>query len=156
MPHFEIIQGRLHHCGKIARRLRAEQRNAVIGLGAEVHVGLVRAFHDSCWCRTWLIDHQPTAIAGICATLLGSHGRIWLAATELATRYPIAFVKSCQEELAAMATVKRHLYTTLLPDDARAERFAAFLGFVEDGAVVTMAKRDLKIMRYDLRWAEAA
>jgi len=155
MPHFEIITGRLHHCGKIARRLRAEQKNAVIGLGADVHVGLVSAFHDSCWCRTWLVDGQVAAVAGIAATMLSDHGRIWLAASELATKYPIAFVKSCRAELATMGTIKRQLFTTLLPDDLKAERFALFLGFENEGTT-RYGERDLKVLRYDLRWAEAA
>ncbi len=155
MPHFEIITGRLHHCGKIARRLRAEHKNAVIGLGADVHVGLVSAFHDSCWCRTWLVDGQVAAVAGIGATFLNSYGRIWLAASELATKYPIAFVKSCQKELATMATMKSQLFATILPDDKTAERFASFLGFEVDG-MARYGERDLKVLRFDLRWRKAA
>ena len=155
MPHFEIIDGRLHHCGKIARRLRAEHKNAVIGLGADVHIGLVSAFHDSCWCRTWLVNGQIAAVAGIAATMLSDHGRIWLAASELATKYPIAFVKSCRAELTTMAMLKRQLFTTLLPDDVKAERFALFLGFESDGTI-RYGERDLKVLRYDLRFAEAA
>ena len=155
MPKFEIIAGRLHHCGKIARRLRAEHKSAVIGVGAEVHVGLVAAFHDSCWCRTWLVDGQVAAVAGIAATMLAMQGRIWLAASETAAKYPIAFVKSCRAELREMATVKRQLFTTLLPDDLKAERFALFLGF-QTTSTIRYGDRDLKVMFYDTRLAEAA
>ena len=155
MPKFEIIDGRLHHCGKIARRLRAEQRNAVIGLGAEVHGALVSTFHDSCYRRAWLIDGQVAAVAGIAASLLGLQGRIWLAASESATKYPLAFVKSCRKELTIMAAIKRQLFTTLLPDDVRAERFALFLGF-QATSTVRYGDRDLKILLYDTQMAEAA
>lgn len=132
MSEFLVVDASRRHCGIISRRLRAEHRRAVVALGFEPHKGLVECFETSAFRRTWMIDGELAGLGGITGSLLSAEGMVWLALTELATRYPVQMVKEARRQLEQVGMTKRSLVTSLLENDEAAERFARFLGFVPD------------------------
>lgn len=129
MPVFEIIEGRRHHCGQIARRLRAEQAEATVRLGMHVHRRLTEVFERSHFCRAWLIDGRLCGLGGLESPLLSSTGVVWLALTDEACRFPVALVKETRRQLQEIMRTKRQIITTLFENDSSSRRFAIHLGF---------------------------
>ncbi len=129
-PRFEIVEAKPYHCGQMARILRIEHQKAVAMIGIDSHRELRGRFDDSTFRKAWLIDGKLAALGGVTGSRLTSIGYIWLAFSSTATKYPVEIVKESRRQLAAIMTVKRRIYTTILDGDTAAKRFAIFLGFV--------------------------
>ncbi len=129
MTEFSIIEGREFHCGQIVRHLREGQRAAVLGLGVNPHREIRTNFDASAFRRAWLVDGKLGALFGITGSLASSHGYCWLALSQAGTRYPVEIVKETRRQFGIIMQTKRELYTTLLPEDRAAIRFADWLGF---------------------------
>ena len=129
-PRFEIVEAKPWHCGAMTRMLRLEHQKAVAMIGIDSHRELRGRFDDSTFRRAWLIDGRLAALGGVTGSRLSSIGYIWLAFSSAATKYPIEMVKESRRQMAAIMTVKRRIYTTILDGDTAAKRFAIFLGFV--------------------------
>lgn len=141
MTRFEIIEAKPHHCGFMARHLRAEHQAAVMGIGADCHRQLRLRFDTSDWRRSWLVDGRVAGIAGVCGALLSPLGYIWLAFTQQALAHPVAIVKETRRQLADIMLTKRELVTLVLNEDTRSMRFAEFFGFepvADDGSATLM------------------
>ena len=128
-PHFEIIEAKRHHCGVIARTLRAEHQRVANGSGAGLHRELVACFDQSAFRKAWLIDGKLAALGGVISTLASPSGQVWLAMTDHATKYPVEIVKEARRQLAVLMRTKHEVMTTILLDDEPARRLAVFLGF---------------------------
>lgn len=129
MTEFRVIEGREHHCGQIVRRLRENQREILIGLGVNAHREIRTNFDVSAFRRAWLVDGRLAALFGVTGPLLTAQGYCWLALSDIATKYPIEVVKETKRQFAIIMQTKREIYTTLLPEDRAAIRFADVLGF---------------------------
>ena len=129
MSRFEIIEARPFHCGAIVRRLREEHRAAIAGLGINSHRSIRTNFDDSTFRKAWLIDGRLAGLGGVTGPALSSDGLIWLALTEEASRHPFAVAREARRQMDEIMTVKRTLYTCLIPEDKTALRFAMRLGF---------------------------
>jgi hypothetical protein len=127
---FEIIEAKPWHCGAMTRMLRLEHQKAVAMIGIDSHRELRGRFDDSTFRRAWMIDGKLAALGGVTGSRLSSIGYIWLAFSSASTKYPIEMVKESRRQMAAIMTVKRRIYTTILDGDTAAKRFAIFLGFV--------------------------
>jgi hypothetical protein len=129
VTHFEIIEAKEHHCGKMARLLRQEHAAVLIGLGVRPHYELRSSFEHSSFRRAWFINGQLAAVGGVMGTAAESSGIVWLAVARWATRYKIAMLKEARKQIAEISTTKRSLQTLVFPADAASFRFAQRLGF---------------------------
>ena len=100
MGRFEIIPGRQFHCGQMVRRLRADQRDAMIAIGVDLHHSLRSNFDTSAFTRAWLIDGQLAALGGVTGPEISSTGYIWLAMSEQATKFQVEAAKMVRRQLA--------------------------------------------------------
>jgi hypothetical protein len=151
MPHFEIIEAKMHHCGKMVRRLRSEHARLIGELGVDPHRELTNILYASSYRRAWLIDGELAALGGVAGALASPHGYVWLAVSELALKYPLAMVKEARRQLETIMTTRSRLTTILIGNDAAARRFAIFLGFrvSSKGGGVTLsrlARRDVDLL----------
>lgn len=129
MTDFRIIEGREHHCGAIVRHLREGHRAAVLGLGVNPHREIRQNFDTSAFRRAWMVDGKLGALFGVTGPLIAAQGYCWLALSQVGTGFPVEIVKETRRQFAIIMATKRELYTTLLPEDRAAIRFASFLGF---------------------------
>ena len=127
--HLELIPGRRHHCGKLARALRAEHRECLERIGNNVHQALRAAYDGSSEAHTLLINGRISVMGGISGAMLAPYGIVWIAMTQEATRYPIAVIKVLRQQLAKAMVVRRELRTIVLGEDEAAKRLAIFMGF---------------------------
>jgi hypothetical protein len=133
MPHFELRDAKLWHCGQIIRILRREQTEAMAIIGLDSHHELRSAFEDSAYKKAWFIDGKLVGIGGVAGPILSPFGMVWLALSQKATKYPLALVKLLRQQIDEVMQTKRTLLTTILADDEASERFAVFMGFVPFG-----------------------
>ena len=133
MPVFEIVQAKRYHCGEIARRLRVEQKEAVIRAGDEAHRRLVQVFDESSWCRAWLADRKLVGLGGIRGPLSSATGEIWLALSADACRFPVEMIKEARRQLREILQVKRQIVTAIAESDSASMRFGLHLGFKKFG-----------------------
>lgn len=129
MPRFEIVQGKMHHCGRIVRTLREEHKAPLINLGLNPHHQLRICFDDSAFCKAWLIDGKLAGIGGVTGPFSASDGYIWLALSQEATHYPIEIIREARRQLEMIMQTKRFLTTSLIDADRVSVRFAERLGF---------------------------
>lgn len=150
MPDFQIIEAKMHHCGKMVRRLRSEHARLIGELGVDPHRELTNIFYASSYRRAWLIDGELAALGGVAGAMASPNGYVWLAVSELALKYPVAMVKEARRQLEQILTTRSRLTTILIGDDAAARRFAIFLGFrvaSKGGATLSrLARRDVDLL----------
>lgn len=125
----EIVEARRHHCGVMARRMRHEHRAALIRLGADPHRELRACFDQSAFRKAWFIDGELAALGGVTGSTLATHGMIWLAVSERATRYPKAMIGEARRQIDTVMRAKHELSTKALGADGESLRFARRLGF---------------------------
>jgi len=130
---FSLIDGRAYHCGQIIRRMRAEQREAMLRAGANPHHEIWARFHSSCYCKAWLIDGELAALGGAVGSLGGSECFIWLVTSEKATKHPVAIALAARDQMAHISTMFHTIDATVLAADWPSMGFAAFLGFAVNG-----------------------
>ena len=129
MPRFELIEARPHHCGQMARRLRADHRAAIERVGGNVHSMIRNSFDPSSYRRALLCDGRMIALGGVSGTLASPTGFIWLACADDVGRYPKQLFRVVRALLAEITETKRDLESFILPGDAAALRFVRRLGF---------------------------
>lgn len=129
-PTFTIIPAKPWHCGAMVRRLRLEQRIAMLRLGVDSHRELFDRFGQSSYRRALLIDGRLEALGGVTGSALSDEGYVWLALSKKAARYPLALIHETRRQLDRVMQTRSVLVTTVLEGDAAAQRFAIFLGFV--------------------------
>lgn len=157
MTEFRIIEGQAHHCGAIVRRLREGQRTALIGLGVNPHREIRKNFDASAWRRAWLVDGRLAALGGVTGPLIATGGYVWFAMSQQGQRHPIAVARMVRQQLAELMQIKCDLYTTLLPEDTAAIRFADWLGFESaHNLPVPYGTGRVIAIRYRIPVAEAA
>jgi len=125
----EIVDARETHVGPVANNLSAETLETFRKIGIRPRAGLRRLMDDSAYCRAALVDGRPIALWGVMGSDIASSGEAWFSLTEHGRRQRKAIVRHAREELRAMLATKSELFSSILCSDARAKRFAEFLGF---------------------------
>lgn len=136
MPSFQIVEGKVHHCGPMARILRREQREPLLKANIPIHRALRNQLEASSYRRAWLIDGRLAGLGGVHGTLASPDGIIWLTLSEDALRYRKAIVAESKRQIDLIMGNCRKLIASTLWFDWRAAEFAAFLGFEEQEPIV--------------------
>lgn len=155
MPRAEIVDAKLHYCGRMVRNLRHEHAASFIRLGLNSHRAIRQTVAMSTGFRRALfLDGRLAGMWGVCGSSMSPFGNVWVVFTQEATRYPILLVKEARRQLEEMMILKTHLVTTVFEGDHTAVRFAAFLGFHVDGELegAPAASKDgrQRLVRYAL------
>lgn len=130
MTEVRIAPARAWHCGRMVRAMRRDHREALERRGIDVHREMRRAYEASWWRGVLLVDDELVALGGVKGNLLSPVGDCWLCLSQTARHYPLLLLRTMANlRDTIMATGKRELVATVLPDDDAAQRFAAFLGF---------------------------
>ena len=129
MTRYEMTECRRHHCGLMARRMRAADRAAMVAAGYDPHREIVHRFQESAYRRAWLIDGELAAIGGVSGTLAASDGYIWMVVAQMATRHALALARMTRGVLAEVSVTFRAVESVMMAGDGRAVEFARFLGF---------------------------
>src|SRR5271168_3608909 len=99
MSRWEIREARLHDCGKMSRLIRLEHRIAVEQVRANLHAELQARYFESSFCRSLFIDGKLAAIGGVTGPEIATHGYVWVAISQEASKYPISLVKEAKRQL---------------------------------------------------------
>lgn len=129
MSDLQVIEGKAHHCGQMARLLRHRYRDEFAAMGLDVHRELRAEFDRSAFRRAWIVDGKLAALGGYTGTWLSSDAYVWLALAENVTKRHFAIAKEAKRQLAYIMETKKVLTARILPHDEPARRFARFLGF---------------------------
>jgi hypothetical protein len=147
---FTSDDAKLHHCGKMCRRLRRAHQEASVRLGLNAHAELRAVLAESSFAKAYFADDELIALGGVIGTIMEPLGFVWLAITqEGARRYPMALAREARRQLDFIMSIKVELATTIIGGDEAAKRLAVFLGFhvSDDGpgspASTRLERRDL-------------
>ena len=99
------------------------------GYGFDPRRALHKAWRQSSYARTALIDNKPVAMWGVTAPLLGETAYVWLVMSDDIAHMPRAILTEAKRELSAIMQNYQEVATTVLPNDEAAIRFALHLGF---------------------------
>ena len=131
---FEIIPARRSHCGQMARIMRATHREKFLQFGVDPHRRICECFEMSPYCKAWLIDGRLAALGGVEGPIMADSGFVWLVIAQMATKYPIAIIKTARRYLEELMTIKKELLTTVISGDTPALNLAMLLDFHLDRA----------------------
>lgn len=125
----EIIEGKRHHCGQIARSLRAKHAKVLADRGIPVHQEIVDRFNDSAWVKAMLIDGRLVALGGVTGTLASGEGLVWLALSAESEKYPTAIAREGIRQMRDLMQTRSKIVTLISTADAPSVQFSYFLGF---------------------------
>lgn len=131
-PRFEVVEGRLHHCGQLIHRMRTEHFEALTAFGINhklAHKALVESFNASSFRRAWLIDGKIAGLGGVHGMMASSTGFIWMVLTQEATKYPVSVIKEARKQIEEIMLTRCQLNTSIITRDVTALRFAEYMGF---------------------------
>lgn len=138
---YEVVPTRALHIRRLALKLRPIARTTLGRHGIDARRALHDAVIQSHFCRTALIDGEPQAMWGLKAPILSDAAYVWLAMSDMVTRFPKSIVVEARRQIAEMAAGYRELFTILIPEDKPSVAFAAFLGFDAGDDKRTMSRR---------------
>lgn len=126
-------EAKLHHCGALARTLRAEHREILEHMQVPTHKELREAFEASPIRRSWFLDGKLAAMAGVTGPLASSDGVLWMALTDEMAQHPVPVGRRARRLVDQVMRYKRRLTTSILKGDKAGMDFAHFLGFMVEG-----------------------
>lgn len=116
------------HVGPLIRGMDALVLKLAMSAGrprAELRNYMARSFE----CGTGLIDDAPVAMWGLIGSPLATEAMVWLCMTEKARRHPLILVREVIAFLGRNLETLHAITAFVDADDARAMRFAQFMGF---------------------------
>ena len=125
----QIVEGKMHHCGQILRRLRVEHASAFAMVGLNAHRELRNTAAQSAYRRAAFLDGKLAALWGVTGSSLCPWGYVWLCLTNEAAAHPIIVLRGALQQIDEIMKMKTELTTTVLHGDEAALRLCAFLGF---------------------------
>ena len=126
---FKLADAKLHHCGALARKIRAPQAQGMASIGLRTHAELRLRFAESAYRRAWFIDGRLAALGGVTGPRLSTTGIVWLALSEECAKYPRQTALTARAQLAEILKTREEVFTLMLPGDRVAWRWVEFLGF---------------------------
>lgn len=144
---YEITTASIRHVRPMSRHLRAAACMTLRGFGFDSRRALHRAFLQSIYCRTALIDGKPVAMWGVVAGLMSETAYVWLVISDQIANIPLSITREAKAELSKIMEHYDELAATVLPDDDAAIRFAVYLGFHDshDGPKLSRKAREREI-----------
>jgi hypothetical protein len=110
--------------------MRDQHREAVLGLQLDPFRELVQAFDQTPAPMALLVNGELAALGGIAGPPgLCPIGIAWLVVAEHATRFSYALVKEVKRQLTTAHETYPLIVSPLIPNDAKALRFAEVIGF---------------------------
>lgn len=125
----DIVPARRHHLGKIARSMRVEHAASLMRMQVPIHGDLCTYYERSYYARSAFLDGHLCAVWGAEGSPISSTCSLWLVLSQYALRFPVTILRQAKKEIEYLARTKTMLVTTVIPDDAAAQRLVAFLGF---------------------------
>lgn len=129
---YTIVEARRTHILPVAVAIEAEDGPVAQMMGMTVRRALRATLGMSSYRRAAILADRPVALWGAVGSLLDDDAEVWLVLTPAARARPFAVVREAVNELGMMLGSRRVLRSSLLCDNARALRFAQFLGFKVD------------------------
>lgn len=127
---YEIVPCKPIHAGMLARRLRADDRAEIVGLGhCDVRRVLRSLMRSSLYCRSAFVDGEMAAMWGVTGSLMDESGRAWLLTGPAVERVPLAFYREGRRQIEEMLKSRRVLVSQVAFSYDRAIRFFRMLGF---------------------------
>lgn len=126
---YEIRPATVRDALRLARVLRDEDRQEIVGHGREPRELLRWLCQDSVYARSGFVDGQIAAMWGMQGTMIGSIGVPWLFTSPAVENVPLAFYRESRREIGEMMTTRTRLETTVLSGYTRSIRLFTLLGF---------------------------
>lgn len=130
-----VAHATIGHVYQLAANMRPGDVELAAKLGVDAKRALRRSFKSSpFYRRTALYGDDILLMWGLSGDAISDVGYPWMITSTLAVRHRLALLKFARHELRFMLSMRTRLIDYVAPDDARAARFIAFLGFIETTA----------------------
>jgi hypothetical protein len=130
MTNFRTTVATRASCSEIACSMRGDHLDALCILGLDPLHEAVAAFDETPHPIAWWIDDKLAGMGGVAGPPgLCPIGIAWLVVAEHATRFSYALVKEVKRQLTTAHETYPLIVSPLIPNDAKALRFAEVVGF---------------------------
>lgn len=125
----EIVDSKLHHCGKMARNIRSEQKGIYDHYGVSVHNILCHQFRQSIICKTAILDGKVSCMGGAFSDFLSDTAYVWFAISDDSNSIRFSVIKELMKNINKIFETKNKVISLTDVNDKIALRMARFLGF---------------------------
>lgn len=130
MTSFQIIPARANHAWLIARHMREADIIEVAACGYSPLSALVEGYKSSAYCKTILIDGEPSMMFGVAPlSLLRGDGSPWLLGTEAVHKARRPFLRASRRVIVEMLALFPHLVNYVDARNTVSIEWLAWLGF---------------------------
>lgn len=137
----EILQTTPQHLAQLAERMRVGDRLELTCMGLTPSEALKRAYWESIWSRTALLDGEIAASWGVGGSPLGEIGHPWLLTAPAVERVPVKMVRVARAEVGAMLGLFPVLENVVADGYRQACRFIEVVGFQLSDVVAVKGER---------------
>lgn len=125
----EIVDGKLHHCGKMARNIRSEQKGLFLKYNVSIHEALRLHFQKSIICKTAILNGKVLSMGGMHSDFISDTAYVWFAIADGSSRIRYSIIKELVKNIGKIFETKKRVISLTDMDDKIAVRMAKFLGF---------------------------
>lgn len=124
-----IVDAERKHMVELAKRMRENDRNEIIGMGTDVKTALDITWRESLMTRAAFVDGELAAVWGVGGSALSGCGQPWMLTTPAFETVKFFAVRSAMREIGRWLTVFPRLENHVDATYRGACRFLEVLGF---------------------------
>lgn len=124
-----VVPSRISDVYRLARAMRPEDRAEAVGLGVDPRAALRESYRQAIFRRTYFVDNELAAMAGLCGALIGEQGEPYLVTTPAVIRAKVSFLREARKTVMEMLSLKRRLVGEVAASYRGACRLLESLGF---------------------------
>lgn len=125
----EIVDGKLHHCGKMSRNIRLKQKELASTYDKNVHKSVCDKFKKSMVCKSALLDGKLVAMGGGYSDFISDTCFVWFAGSEFNMKIRFSIIKELIKNIKEILHYKNKVVSLFDLNDKVSIRMARFLGF---------------------------
>lgn len=125
----EIVDGKRHHCGRMSRNIRSEQKGISLFYVASVHKTIYQHFQRSIICKSAILDGKVVSMGGMQSDFISDTAYVWFAVADGCECIRFSIIKELIKNIRHVFVTKNKIISLTDIDDRIALRMAKFLGF---------------------------
>lgn len=126
---YAVVEASASDICPLASSLGEQDRDLLAVAGLTPRRAIRNLFNASSYRRAAIIGGRPVALWGLTGTLLDDEGEAWLVLSDKGRALPASVCRVAMREIGMMVQGKRQIRSSIFCRDARALKFARFLGF---------------------------
>ena len=125
----EIVDSKIHHCGKMARNARQKWKENSVLYDKNAHRIVYDDFNRSMICKTAILDGKVISMGGAVSDFISDICYVWFIGSDFNIKMKLSIMKELIRNIKNILITKKKVYSFFDLNDKEGMRMAEFLGF---------------------------